>query len=111
MFDLDGMRDAIGYLESYWAQKDTRERPENFQVCYGGLAKITDSKVPENGRAYFHGTPEQILLDIEKYADYGITFCTLGFDGTTWPEQRENMERFAKEVMPKAREIGPGPPY
>ena len=111
MFDLNGMRDAIGYLEDYWAQKDTRERPENFQVVYGGLAKITDNKVPESGRAHFHGTPEQILLDIERYADHGITFCSVGFDGTTWPEQRENMERFAKEVMPKAKAIGPGAPY
>ena len=66
---------------------------------------------PESGRAHFHGTPEQILLDIEQYADHGITFCSVGFDGTTWPEQRENMERFAKEVMPKAKAIGPGAPY
>lgn len=111
MFDLQGMKDAIGYLESYWSQKDTRARPENFQLVFGAQAKVTDRKITDNDRQYFHGTPDQILLDIEKYAEHGITFCSLGFEGTTWPVYHENMERFAREVMPKAKEIGPGAPY
>ena len=73
--------------------------------------RVVDSKITDNERQHFHGTPDQILLDVEEYVEHGITFCSLGFEGTTWPVYHENMERFAREVMPKAKDIGPGAPY
>lgn len=111
MFDLDGMKQALSYLDNYWNQKDTRERPENFQVLFGGQTKVQDRPITDNDRPRFHGSADQILLDIEELAEAGITFGGVGFEGTTYSEYMENMERFAIEVMPKAKKIGPGPPY
>ena len=45
------------------------------------------------------GLPEQIAADLRQYQDLGVSNFIIGFQGSTVPEIKENMERFSREVM------------
>jgi probable F420-dependent oxidoreductase len=61
-----------------------------------------------NGRRpLLTGTAEQILEDIEHFADFGYSHLTIHLDcpSATKSEWSEQLERFAAEVLPQGREI------
>jgi len=50
------------------------------------------------------GTPEQLVDALRGYADVGVGHVALQFMAPHWPERREQIERFAREVMPAVRQ-------
>lgn len=53
------------------------------------------------------GTAEQILSDLERFAAHGYSHVTLHFHvrSGTVAELLELLDRFAREILPSAREI------
>jgi alkanesulfonate monooxygenase SsuD/methylene tetrahydromethanopterin reductase-like flavin-dependent oxidoreductase (luciferase family) len=58
-------------------------------------------------RPLLTGTAEQIIEDLQHFADHGYSHVTVHLDcpNGTMGEWVEQMERFAAEVLPAAREI------
>jgi alkanesulfonate monooxygenase SsuD/methylene tetrahydromethanopterin reductase-like flavin-dependent oxidoreductase (luciferase family) len=58
-------------------------------------------------RPLLAGSAEQILGDLQHFADSGYSHVTVHLDcpSGTATEWREQLERFAEEVLPQAREI------
>jgi probable F420-dependent oxidoreductase len=58
-------------------------------------------------RPLLAGSAEQILGDLQHFADHGYSHCTVHLDcpSGTVSEWREQLERFAAEVLPEARGI------
>ena len=52
-----------------------------------------------SSREMMQGSPEQIAADLRQYQDLGVSNFIIGFQGSTVPEIKENMERFSREVM------------
>ena len=59
-------------------------------------------------RPLFAGSAEQILEDLQHFADFGYSHATVHLDcpSGSASEWREQLERFAEEVLPQGREIG-----
>jgi alkanesulfonate monooxygenase SsuD/methylene tetrahydromethanopterin reductase-like flavin-dependent oxidoreductase (luciferase family) len=66
------------------------------------------ARAPAGDRPMFQGTADQVLADIRRYADLGVTHFV--FDPTTQelPAVLANMQRFADEVRPRAPRAGAG---
>ena len=63
---------------------------------------------PTNGRRRtLSGNAEQVLADLQRFADHGYSHVTLHFDvpSGTVAELMETVERFAAEVLPEAVRI------
>ncbi len=58
-------------------------------------------------RRIMTGTPEQILEDVQRFADAGYSRCTLQVESRsgTVTEYMENLERWGREILPEAKKI------
>jgi probable F420-dependent oxidoreductase len=65
-----------------------------------------DPRFPDQ-RPLLTGSPEQILEDLQHFADFYYSHVTVHFDcpSATSSEWSEQLERFAAEVLPEARDI------
>ena len=58
---------------------------------------------PPADRSYaVHGTPEEMAAEVRAFADLGVTHLALWFEATDPEEVRSRMERFARDVAPRA---------
>lgn len=57
---------------------------------------------PTGPRRRFSGTPEQILQDVQTYADVGVTHLIFDIRGSDLGQALERLEWFAQEVMARA---------
>ncbi|MDQ2904154.1 MAG: LLM class F420-dependent oxidoreductase [Chloroflexota bacterium] len=65
--------------------------------CY--QVEVTRSPVPQD-ESHLRGTPEQLVEALQAYRDIGVEHLALQFMVPRWPDRVEQIERFAKEVMP-----------
>ena len=84
--------------------------PGEFSMLCISSAQITDADHAESQRSprkICTGTGEQILEDLQRFADAGYSLVVFIFDCPSgeMAELREQVERIGAEVMPAAREI------
>jgi len=49
---------------------------------------------------HLRGSPEQLTVALRAYARIGVEHIALQFMVPRWPERREQIERFAHEIIP-----------
>jgi len=84
--------------------------PGDFSMLCVASAQITDADHVESKRSprkICTGTADQILEDLQRFADAGYSLVVLIFDCPSGEiaELREQVERLGAEVMPAAHEI------
>jgi probable F420-dependent oxidoreductase len=74
-----------------------------YAFASGGLTEAP----ADGGRRTLTGSAEQVLGDLQRFADHGYSHVTMHFDvpSGTIGELFEIVERFADEVLPAAREL------
>lgn len=65
--------------------------------------EVTRQPVPQDEH-HLRGTPEQLVEALKAYRDIGVEHIALQFIVPRWPERVEQIERFAREVMPYVRD-------
>ncbi len=73
--------------------------PEQIALACCRPIEVTKTPVPQDAR-HLRGTPEQLVEALQKYREVGVTHLALQFMVPRWPERVEQIERFAREVMP-----------
>jgi hypothetical protein len=61
--------------------------------------ELTREPVPQQEDRLM-GSPEQLAVALRAYGKIGVEHMALQFMVPRWPERREQIERFAQEVMP-----------
>ena len=64
---------------------------------------MTRDAVPQD-ESYLRGNPEQLVEALNVYRQIGVDHLALQFMVPRWPERVEQIERFAREVMPYLRD-------
>jgi len=62
--------------------------------------ELTDHPVPQEEKK-LKGTPEQLVEALRAYEDIGVEHLALQFMVARWPNRLQQIERFAREVIPK----------
>ncbi|MFQ5858643.1 MAG: LLM class F420-dependent oxidoreductase [Anaerolineae bacterium] len=78
-------------------------REGQVELCCCRPIEITKEPVPQKGDT-LEGTPEQLIEALQKFKDIGVQHMALQFMVGRWPERREKIEWFAKEVMPALKD-------
>jgi hypothetical protein len=63
-------------------------------------ADRVDASASAAGEDHLRGSPEQLAVALRAYGKIGVEHIALQFMVPRWPERREQIERFAQEVMP-----------
>ncbi|MDW8120130.1 MAG: LLM class F420-dependent oxidoreductase [Chloroflexota bacterium] len=71
-----------------------------FTISLRCTLQVTESPLPTT-RTPCTGTPEQIAADVRAYQEAGVEHLVLGPRGTTREDIRENIRRFARQVLPR----------
>ena len=73
------------------------------------ISDADDEEATRSPRRNFGGTAEQILGDVQRFADAGYSMLILCPDcpSRTFEEWKDQMERFGAEVLPEASTIKP----
>ena len=85
------------------------------QLFLGAFAtvRLTNGKEPHSWgkRPGLTGTPEQVLEDLQRFADHGYRHVTFHFDvpSVSPAEWEEQLQRWAEEVLPVAKTFVPKP--
>ena len=98
---FDGLRDAV----LHEAERIGRDL-SGFRLYAFASGLVTESVV-DGPRRTLTGSAEQVLADLQRFADHGYSHVTMHFDvrSGTIEELFEIVQRFAEEVLPAAREI------
>ncbi|MBV9229390.1 MAG: LLM class flavin-dependent oxidoreductase, partial [Chloroflexi bacterium] len=64
--------------------------------------EVTRDPVPQD-ESHLRGNPEQLVEALSVYRDIGVDHLALQFMVPRWPDRVEQIERFAREVMPHLR--------
>ncbi|HEU4341943.1 MAG TPA: LLM class F420-dependent oxidoreductase [Candidatus Binatia bacterium] len=64
--------------------------------------ELTRADVPQEPD-YLKGSPSQVSEVLQRFRDVGVAHIGLQFMVPRWPERQEQIERFAKEVLPVLR--------
>ncbi len=64
--------------------------------------EVTEKPVPQEADT-LRGTPEQLVEALVPYRDAGVSHMALQFIVGRWPERKEQIERFGREVIPALR--------
>jgi len=72
-----------------------------FTCCY--QIEVMHEPVPQD-ETRLRGTPEQLVEALQEYREIGVEHLALQFMVPRWPERVEQIERFAREVMPHFQE-------
>ena len=75
-----------------------RETLPKLSFC-GSLNFSSSSKT--NNRAPLSGTTEDIIADVQQYAEIGVSHLSMEVVGESYSERCRAMERFVTEVKPK----------
>lgn len=84
-----------------WAAEAGRE-PERIRLSCCLPIELTREPVPQEEDRLM-GSSEQIVRALEGFKKIGVEHIGLQFMVPHWPERREQIERFAREVMPALR--------
>ncbi len=83
---------------------------EGFELWASTSALVTDASntlASQTPRRTLTGKAEQVLEDLQRFADHGYTKCVIFFEvpSATVAEQIEIVHRFAEEVLPFTEDI------
>ncbi|MBI2361018.1 MAG: LLM class flavin-dependent oxidoreductase, partial [Deltaproteobacteria bacterium] len=81
-----------------WAIEAGRD-PAEVRSCCCRPIDITTEPVPQEEDT-LKGTPEQLIAALKRFQEIGVEHIALQFMVGRWPERKEKISRFAKEVMP-----------
>lgn len=81
-----------------WAREAGRD-PEPIRLSCCLPIELTPVPVPQQ-EDHLRGSPDQITVALRAYGKIGVEHIALQFMVPRWPERREQIERFAQEVMP-----------
>jgi probable F420-dependent oxidoreductase len=76
--------------------------PGEIRFCCVRPVEVTESAVPQEADS-LRGTPEQLVEALRQYEGVGVEHMALQFMVGRWPERREQIERFGREVIPALR--------
>ncbi|MDP6561106.1 MAG: hypothetical protein QF619_13465 [Candidatus Binatia bacterium] len=71
--------------------------------CCLPIELTKDPVLQEEGR--LKGAPTQIFETLKGFPEIGVAHMALQFMVPRWPERQEQIERFAKEVIPSLRQL------
>jgi probable F420-dependent oxidoreductase len=73
--------------------------PAQIRLACCRPIEVTAMSVPQE-EEHLRGNPEQLLEALRAYREIGVNHLALQFMAPRWPERAEQIERFAREVMP-----------
>jgi probable F420-dependent oxidoreductase len=94
---FDELRDRLEYARGLPSYAE-RAQPLDVTVPAGPI-EITANAI-DGARAPFAGSAEQIVGDIRAYQSIGVTGMTAGFRSRSLAERLEQLDQFARDVMP-----------
>jgi probable F420-dependent oxidoreductase len=74
-------------------------RTSNLPVCFSTGVTLAEQPAGE-GRAPFHGTPDEVAADLRAYQAVGVNRFIVGLGAGTGAEIEQRLRRFAEQVMP-----------
>jgi probable F420-dependent oxidoreductase len=84
-----------------WAVEAGRA-PDDVKLCSVRPIDVADEPVPQEEET-LRGTPEQLITALRRFEEIGVQHMALQFHRGRWPERREQIERFGREVIPAFR--------
>ncbi|HLE28566.1 MAG TPA: LLM class F420-dependent oxidoreductase [Anaerolineales bacterium] len=84
-----------------WAAEAGRDPSEVHLCCCRPIDITTEPEPQEEGS--LKGTPEQLIAALKRFEEIGVEHMALQFMVGRWPERKEKIERFGKEVIPALR--------
>jgi probable F420-dependent oxidoreductase len=84
-----------------WAVEAGRG-PDDVNLCCVRPIEVTAQPVAQEDDT-LRGTPEQLVEALRPYEAIGVEHMALQFMRGRWPERREQIERFGREVIPALR--------
>jgi probable F420-dependent oxidoreductase len=81
-----------------WAVEAGRN-PDEIKLCCCRPIEVTADPVPQEDEV-LRGSPEQLVEALKRYRTAGLEHIALQFMVGRWPERREQIERFGREVIP-----------
>ena len=96
---------AEGLAEKFSrVQKAAEDAGRGGQVdlCCCRPVEITKEPVEQKPDT-LEGTPEQLIAALNEFKKVGVKHIALQFMVGRWPERKEKIDRFAKEVLPHVR--------
>jgi probable F420-dependent oxidoreductase len=84
-----------------WAAEAGRD-PDDVKLCCVRPIDVTDEPVPQEDDT-LRGTPEQLVEALRAYQEVGVQHMALQFMRGRWPERKEQIETFGREVIPALR--------
>ena len=86
-----------------WAVEARRD-PDHIALACCLPIELRPEPVPQEADRLI-GSPEQIVAALRAFAKIGVQHIALQFMVPHWPERQEQIERFARDVLPAFREI------
>src|SRR3972149_2016965 len=84
-----------------WATEAGRD-PGSVKLCSVRPIDVPAEPGPQEEDS-LRGTPEQLVEALRRFEDVGVEHMALQFHRGRWPERREQIERFGREVIPALR--------
>jgi probable F420-dependent oxidoreductase len=84
-----------------WAVEAGRD-PAEVHFCCCRPIDITPEPAPQEDDT-LKGSPEQLIAALKRFQEIGVEHMALQFMVGRWPERKEKIERFGKEVLPAFR--------
>ena len=85
-----------------WAVEARRD-PDHIALACCLPIELRPEPVPQEADRLI-GSPEQIVAALRAFAKIGVRHIALQFMVPHWPERQEQIERFARDVLPAFRE-------
>ncbi len=93
---------AAGYSQvGGWAVEAGRD-PDEIKLCCCRPIDITAEPVPQEEDT-LKGSSEQLVEALKRYESVGVEHMALQFMVGRWPERKEKIEKFGREVIPALR--------
>jgi probable F420-dependent oxidoreductase len=84
------------------AAREAGRDPDRIRLCCCLPIELTPEPVPQE-EDRLRGSPEQLTVALRAYGKIGVEHLALQFMVPRWPERREQIERFARDVLPALR--------
>jgi probable F420-dependent oxidoreductase len=81
---------------------DAGRAPDAVKLCSVRPIDVTEDPVAQEEDT-LRGTPEQLIVALRRFEEIGVQHMALQFHRGRWPERREQIERFGREVIPAFR--------
>ncbi|MBI2089592.1 MAG: TIGR03619 family F420-dependent LLM class oxidoreductase [Deltaproteobacteria bacterium] len=84
-----------------WTAEAGRD-PAEVHLCCCRPIEVTREPVPQEEDS-LRGTPEQLVEALKRHQEIGVEHIALQFMVGRWPERKEQIERFGRDVIPALR--------